>query len=187
MQVPVRISFQNVDASEALEARIREKVAKLESRFSGLVGCQVVVESAHHHQNKGRLYNVRVDVSVPGGEIVASQHTGKNPLKHDKVYAAMNDAFMAVEKQLEKYKDLIRQDIKQHAENWLSGVVDKLNSGEGFGFIKSQAGDEAYFHRNAVQNGDYDKLDVGAKVRYVLAQEEGLKGPQASIVKLFKK
>jgi ribosomal subunit interface protein len=187
MQVPVKITFHNVDASEALEARINEKIAKLEGRYSGLVGCQVVVESAHHHQTKGRLYSVLVDVTLPGGKLVASSHTGKNPEKHDKVFAAMNDAFMAVEKQLEKFKDLVRRDIKQHEPSWLVGVVGALNTKDGFGFIKSPEGGEAYFHRNAVLNGDYELLDVGAKVRYVLSEEGGDNGPQASAVKLSAK
>lgn len=187
MQVPVKISFLNLDASEALEARINEKIAKLDRRFSGLVGCQVVVESAHHHQTKGRVYSVRIDVTVPGGIVVASDHTGKNPLKHDKVFAAMNDAFAAVEKQLDKFTELLRKDVKQHAPHWHKGVVLKLSTKEGFGFIESLEGGETYFHRNAVINDDYDHLDVGVEVRYVLAEGEGHKGPQASAVKLHPK
>lgn len=108
MQVPVKITFHNVDASEALEARIHEKIAKLETKFPDLVSCQVVVDCAHNHQNKGKLYSVRIDVTLPGIEAVVSNHTGKNPLKHDKVYAAMNDSFMAIEKQLDKFKELVR-------------------------------------------------------------------------------
>lgn len=185
MQVPVKVAFHNVDASEALEARIKEKIEKLENRYPNLVGCQVVVESAHHHQNKGRLYNVLVDVTIPGGKVVASSHTGKNPIKHDKIYAAMNDAFLAIEKQLEKVKDFMRRDVKQHTVNWIMGVVEKLNLKEGFGFIKNPEGSETYFHKNALINGDYDMLGVGARVRYVLAPE-GINGPQASAVKLRK-
>lgn len=184
MQVPVKITFHNVDASEALEARIHEKIEKLDAKFPGLVGCQVVVDSAHHHQNKGRLYSVLVDVTMPGGEVVASTHTGKNPEKHDKIYGAMNDAFLAVERQLEKVKDMMRRDVKQHTTNWLMGIVDKFNLKDGFGFIKTLEGSETYFHKNAVLNGDYDDLSVGVRVRYVLAEEDGVNGPQASAVKI---
>lgn len=108
MQVPVKITFHNIDSSEALETRIHEKIAKLENKFPDLVSLHVIVDCAHHHQNKGKLYTVKIDAVMPGGELIVSNHTGKNPMKHDKVYAAMNDSFLAIERQLDKYKDIVR-------------------------------------------------------------------------------
>lgn len=106
MQVPSKIVFRNVDPSEALSQRIEEKIAKLEQKFSRMIGCQVVVEQAHHHQNKGNSYSVRINVTLPGGELLVSEHPGKDPILHEQVFAAMNSAFSAIERQLEKYKSL---------------------------------------------------------------------------------
>jgi ribosome-associated translation inhibitor RaiA len=66
MQIPLQINFQNMDPSPAIEARIREKAAKLEHLHDRIIGCKVVVEAPHRHHDKGKLYNVRIDISVPG-------------------------------------------------------------------------------------------------------------------------
>lgn len=39
-----------------------------------------------------------------------------------------------------------------------------------------------YFHEHAVADGRFDDLEVGAAVRFVLAEGEGRDGPQASTV-----
>ena len=39
MQIPLQISFRNMDPSPAVEARIREKAAKLERFHDRIVGC----------------------------------------------------------------------------------------------------------------------------------------------------
>jgi ribosomal subunit interface protein len=109
MQVPVKITFHNLDESDALEARIHEKIAKLEIKFPHLVSMHVTVDSAHNHQHKGKLYSVKIDVTLPGGILVVSHHTDKSLIiKHEKIYAAMNDSFDAIERQLDKYVDSLR-------------------------------------------------------------------------------
>lgn len=105
MQVPKKVIYRNLEPSEVLTERILEKIHKLEHKFERMIGCQVVVEQAHHHQNKGNLYSVRIDVTLPGGELVVSEHPGKDPEMHDKVYAAMNSAFSAINRQLERFKE----------------------------------------------------------------------------------
>lgn len=185
MQIPAKITFHNMDSSAALEERIKEKIAKLELRIKDLVGIQVIVEAAHHHQTKGRLYSVRIDATLPGGELVVSHHPGRNPIKHDKPYAAMNTAFAAIEKQLDRFKAVEqRQDVKLHMPHWQEGVVSNLLSTDGFGFLSNIHGDEVYFHRNAVLSDRFSELDIGSKVRFVLAVDEGQKGPQATAVRL---
>lgn len=183
MQIPAKISFHNVDASAALETRIREKIAKLEKRFPNLVGLSVVVDSAHHHQQKGRLYTVKIDVTLPGGELVVSMHPGKNPTKHDKIFAAMNDAFLAIEKQLIRFRAPMRKETKSRAKHWQIGVVSNISSDDGFGFLTTGDG-EIYFHKNAVENERFSELDIGSKVRFVSADQPGNDGPHASVVRL---
>jgi len=43
-------------------------------------------------------------------------------------------------------------------------------------------GREIYFHRNAVLNGDFEKLRLGAEV--IFNEADGEKGPQASGLRL---
>ena len=55
---------------------------------------------------------------------------------------------------------------------------------ERYGFILSADGAEIYFHENALVGTDYDELAVGDEVSYAMHDKEGIKGPQASTVKL---
>ena len=53
---------------------------------------------------------------------------------------------------------------------------------EDYGFIEISGGAEVYFHAHAVEKGKFDNLQVGQKVK--LAWDKGLKGPQATWVRL---
>ncbi|MCW8837052.1 MAG: ribosome-associated translation inhibitor RaiA [Rhodospirillales bacterium] len=101
MQVPLQISFHDVDHSDAVEERIREKVAKLEQHCDTITSCRVVVERPHKNHRKGQLYNVRFDVTLPGYEIVVKGDKGDHA--HEDVYVAIRDAFEATLRQVQDY------------------------------------------------------------------------------------
>jgi len=100
LQLPVRITFRNMDPSPTLEAKIREKAAKLERLHGRITDCRVSVEAPHHHHHKGQLYKVSIDLTLPGREILASTGTGNNHA-HEDAYVAVRDAFDAAARQLE--------------------------------------------------------------------------------------
>jgi len=114
MQIPLQISFRNMDPSPAVEARIRKKAAKLERFHSRIIGCSVVVEAPHRHRNKGKLYNVRVDISVPGKDVVVDRAKPVNHA-HEDVYVAIRDAFNAATRRLEDRARKMRGEVKNHA------------------------------------------------------------------------
>lgn len=179
MQVPAEISFHNMDASPAIEARVREKIAELEERFHDrMTACRVVVEAPHRHGHKGKLYAVKIDISVPGKEIVISRAGPKNHA-HEDVYVAIRDAFSAARRRLEDHTRTRRGKVKVH-EVPPHGRVAKLFDHEGYGFIETPDGQEVYFHRNSVLNDGFGALQVGDEVRF--SDEMGDKGLQASTV-----
>ncbi len=95
MQIPLQITIRDMAHSDALDARIREKVAALERLQPRITSCRVTVGEASRRPD--RQYEVHVDVRIPGhGEIVATR-----PHAHD-VYVALRDAFDAVTRQLEE-------------------------------------------------------------------------------------
>lgn len=108
MQTPLQITIRDLEPSEALETRIREKAQKLEEFFKHIVSCRVVVESPHKHHHQGKQFNVRIDIGVPGNEIVVNRD------HHEDVYVALRDAFDAAKRQLEDYARKTRGDIKTH-------------------------------------------------------------------------
>lgn len=183
MESPLEISFRNMDSSPAVEARIHEKVAKLEQFFDRIVTCRVVVEAEHRRHHKGNLYNVRIAIGVPGKEIMVDRNGPKNHA-HEDVYVALRDAFNAAGRQLEDYARKVRGDVKTHEEP-LTGSVLRLFPDEDYGFVQTSDGREVYFHRHSVVEGNFDDLEPGSQVRLVLAYGESAEGPQASTVKPF--
>lgn len=114
MDFPLDISFRNMDPSPAVEARIREKAAKLERFYNRIVGCTVVVEAPHRHQTKGKIYRVHIDIRVPGKDLIVDR---AKPMDHahEDVYLAVRDAFNAAARRLEDHAQRMRGDVKTHA------------------------------------------------------------------------
>ena len=111
MQTPLQITIRDVDHSEALEAHIRDKAKKLEEFFDHIMSCRVVVEIPHKHHHQGKQFNVRIDIGVPGDEIVVNRD------HHEDVYVALRDAFDAAKRMLEDYARKIRGDVKSRQSN----------------------------------------------------------------------
>ncbi|HUK33130.1 MAG TPA: HPF/RaiA family ribosome-associated protein, partial [Vicinamibacterales bacterium] len=69
------ITFRGIGRSDALEADVRARIAKLERFYKPLMGCRVLVEFAQRHHERGNHFHVRIDLTIPGGEIVVA-HDG---------------------------------------------------------------------------------------------------------------
>ena len=177
----LEITFVDCDRSAAVEARVQERVSRLERHFGGISSCRVHVVAPHHHQRKGHLYEVRLDVRVPGGELAVTGKPG-NVNAHEDVYVAVRDAFDAMERQLEEWKRKIRGKVKAHAQP-PQGRVSEIHLDEGYGRIATVDGGELYFHRNAVVDADFESLRAGDPVEFVAQADESAQGPQASTVK----
>lgn len=176
MRLPLQLSVRNMSLSEAAEADIREKAARLDSFYDQVMGCRVIVEAPHRHHRKGVLYNVRIDMTVPGSEIVIKREP------HEDLYVAIRDAFDAARRQLEDFARRRRGDVKTHEAPSHARVTKLLAE---YGFLETPDGREIYFHRNSVLDGGFDRLKTGAEVRF--SEEEGEQGPQASTVALIGK
>ncbi len=181
MQLLLQVNFRNMDPSPAVEAKIRERAAKLDRFADRIMSCHVVVEAPNRRGHKGKLYHVRIDMTVPGGEIVVNREAPENHA-HEDIYVAVRDAFNAAARQLEDHARRQRGDVKSH-ETPLHGKVSRVFLAEDYGFITAADGREVYFHRNSVVEGSFDDLAEGSEVRLVVAENDGEKGPQASTVR----
>lgn len=103
MQIPLEISYKNMEKSDAVEARIREKAEKKFERYAGTItSCRVVVEAPNRHHVHGSCFDVRIDLHVPGEELVVTRNGANNPA-HTDVYVAIRDAFDAAGRQLDDH------------------------------------------------------------------------------------
>ena len=180
MQSPVQVTFRDFQPSTAISEHVEKRAAKLEIFFDRIVKCHVVVEVPHKHSHHGnKRYHVRIDMHVPGKELVVSRTPEDS---REDIHAAVDDAFGDAERVLEEYSRQLKFEKKTHLKP-PHGVITKVFFDRGYGFIEADAGHEVYFHRNSILGVAFEKLHVGAKVRF--AEEDGDKGPQASTVHLI--
>jgi ribosomal subunit interface protein len=118
MQIPLQITIRGIEHSDALETHIRNKADKLDEFFDHIMSCRVVVEVPHKHHHQGKQFNVRLDIGVPGSEIVVNRDHAED------VYVALRDAFDAAKRQVEDYVRKIRGDIKTHQPKWRPEAID---------------------------------------------------------------
>src|SRR5690606_36674951 len=107
------ITFRHMDPSPAMEARIRELAERLDRFSEHIMQCHVIVEAPHQHHHKGNLYDVRMDITVPGDEI-AIRRTHPVHHSHEDPYVALRDAFKAARRKLEDYERERRPPAKTH-------------------------------------------------------------------------
>jgi cold shock CspA family protein/ribosome-associated translation inhibitor RaiA len=197
MTLPIQITFRNIEQSDRIEAMVRKEAAKLEKFYSAIMSCRVAIEAPEHRRRYGALYHVRIDLGVPGGELViknepslhrsiqaeeqaktAKQREVNTPHKH--VQVAIRDAFRLARRQLEEYARRQRREVKTH-ERERARVVE-LFPRKGYGFLETADGRQLYFHKNSVLGGTFGRIKVGAAVAF--AEEQGEHGPQASTVRM---
>lgn len=109
MNKPLQVVFHGVDRSAAVEDHVREKVAKLEHLFPQITGCRVTVGLPHNHHQQGKRFDVRIDVSVPGKELVVNRERGDEDM-----YVSLRDAFDAAKRQLDDHVRAQRGEVKHH-------------------------------------------------------------------------
>jgi len=173
MSIPLNITSRDFPLTEAIETLIRQKTDKLEKMSDRITECNIVIESPHNKQRKGKTYMVRIDVKIPKSDLVVKRQP------HNDIYVAIRDAFQTAQRLVEEQSRKMRNEVKVHEEP-PQGEVKEIYPVEGFGFLHTPEGSDIYFHRNSVVDDGFEKLDIGTKVRYVSVPGE--KGPQASTV-----
>lgn len=198
MTLAPQITFRNMESSPKLEAAVLREASQLDRFFPRIMSCRVAIEGPRREEFGG-LYRVRIDLGVPGEELVVEQNPtlhktlqtreAMHKTKEDEPHRerrdpqrAIHEAFHEMRRRLQDYARRKRGDTKQHEARSVGNVV-RLSPDEGYGFIDAN-GREVYFHRNSVLNGHFDRLRTGSRVRF--DEEMGEKGPQATTVALVR-
>lgn len=174
MKTPLQITFRDIEPSEALDAHIHDKAEKLETFFQPIMSCRVVLEVPHQHKHQGKVFKVRIDIGVPGSEIVVNRDA------HEDVYVALRDAFDAARRQLDDYSRRLRRETKTHDREFIGEVV-RLYPDEGYGFLRRPDGEERYFSADNLVNVRLEQLGEGDAVKFI-EDMSAAEGPQAKRV-----
>jgi len=180
MNTPLQISFHNLPHSREAENAVKEYVERLEGIYDRIVSCRVVLDQPHRHHKEGNLFQVRIDLKVPGAELVTKRELAGS-FAYSDLSTVVHEAFGEIEQQLEQFIDRRRGFVKTH-DSLPRGRVSRLFPEAGYGFLTTADGREVFFHRHSVLPGGFDNLSIGTEVSFV--EELGEKGPQASTVKL---
>jgi cold shock CspA family protein len=198
MILPVQITFKNMESSPTVEEWIQAEAAKLDAFYSQIMSCRVAIEIPHRHHKKGSPYHIRIEMVLPGAELVVKREPslssrvrqlGEREIKkhlevkipHKNLRLAIADAFKAAGRRLQDYARRQRGDVKSHELLPLARVT-KILRDEGYGFLTTDDGRGIYFHKESVLNRAFPRLRVGTKVAFV--EEQGEKGAQASTVRI---
>lgn len=183
MQVPLEITYRNVEKTEDIDRLIREKMAKIEKICNYIVSCHVVIEHPQEYQNAGNPYQIRIEMSIPKNHYIVVKHgMGKEDM-HLPLSTVIRKAFDAVRKQVRELVQRQHAHLKVHDVNGTIGIVNKINREEGYGFLLNAEGEDVYFHKNSVVQNEFDQLYEGATV--IHTEEPTERGPKATSVKLF--
>ena len=115
MDIPLELSFHNMQPSDALKAAVEKHVQKLDSLKSHLVGCRVVIEMPHKNHRTGQnLPDVHIVMRVPGKELVVSREMARAPNRKTPTdaYTVLDAAFAAAQSQLKEHRRIVQGDVK---------------------------------------------------------------------------
>jgi Sigma 54 modulation protein / S30EA ribosomal protein len=130
MKFPVRITFRNLEPSPMIEEWVQSEAEKLETFYSRILSCRVAIEIPHRHHRKGKQCHVRIDLMLPGKELVIRREpapisrsrktraalagkVSKIEPHHD-LRLVIHDAFKAAGRRVEDFARLHRGDVKNH-------------------------------------------------------------------------
>ncbi|MEJ7604158.1 MAG: HPF/RaiA family ribosome-associated protein [Kofleriaceae bacterium] len=112
MPVPLELTFREMDPSPAVEQVIRAWADRLERSFDRVIRCAVSIAVPHRHHERGRTFEVHIELVVPDRVIVVSRDPGRNH-DHENVYVAITDAFLAARRQLTEYSQTHRKGLRR--------------------------------------------------------------------------
>lgn len=104
MELPLTITAQDITLPESIERVIREKAEKLERFYNHLIGCHVKVEGPGRHHRHGGLFNVSIDLSVPGNDLFINHQADED------LAVAIREAFAAARRRLDEHARLQREE-----------------------------------------------------------------------------
>lgn len=109
MKLPLQIAARGVELGSETEALIRKYADKLDRFYDRIMGMRVTVEVPQRQMGEPIVYNIHLDITVPGGEVVVKRQ------EHPELHTAIQRAYEAARRQLQEYARRQRGDVKARA------------------------------------------------------------------------
>ena len=197
---PLQITFRELRPLPQAEKWIRNAAGKLETFYQRIMSCRVAIGRSKRHR-EAPMYHVRIDLAVPGGNIVVKhepspkariRQSGEARVRkrlearapYKNLRQSVNHAFKAAGRRLQDYARR-QSGFTKHTEPPPTAKVSRLFPEKGYGFLETPEGREIYFHKESVLNRGFSRLTPGSLVSF--SEESGEHGPQASTVRISAK
>src|ERR1700722_15935123 len=91
MPADLQITFRGMEISPSAEAQVRKRAEELGQYSDRVTSCRVILEAAHRHHRHGNIYQVRIDLTLPGGKVVVAREPAEDHA-HEDLHVAIRDA-----------------------------------------------------------------------------------------------
>src|SRR4051812_19381047 len=143
-----------MDPVPEIESWIRAEAEKFDRFYERITGCRVSVEFIHRRYRSENPYQVKVELSVPGEEIVATHQPAIRGVmkqfreskrvkrlagpeaRYKDLHAALVDTFKAAKRRLEDYSRRQKGNVKTRVAPPRARVA-RIFPEEGYGFLIS--------------------------------------------------
>ena len=180
MQITTTISFEGMPESEAARHEVQCQVRQLQRCFRSIATCRVVVGRPHQPHRNNSPYLVRLDLSMPNGDLAADQELR---VDHSDgcVRAAVRRAFETAQRRLHDNARRTLEPLPRGSRS-LVGRVTVVFLQDECGLLRTSDGRTVFFDRGALIDEEFDGLDVGDRLLFEERTHEG--GARASRVRL---
>ena len=102
MQVPLDITFENSEPSDAIRSEIERQAKRLEKFSDRITSCNVAVITPQTRHQKGGLFKIDIRIAMPDHKNIIVTKTHGDAPEHEHVAVAIKDAFAAAQRQIEE-------------------------------------------------------------------------------------
>jgi ribosome-associated translation inhibitor RaiA len=95
MTTLVEVHFHGIEKSDAVEQRVRDKVAKLQSHFERMTSCRVGIEATQRSPQKPKVYQIKIEIGIPRRKPIVVTHERIGSHANEELGLAIRDAFEA--------------------------------------------------------------------------------------------
>jgi ribosome-associated translation inhibitor RaiA len=112
MTTQVEVHFHGIEKSDAIERRVRDKVAKLQKRFERMTSCRVAIEVPQRTPQRPKVYQIKIEIGVPRRKAIVVRHERIGGHANEELGLAIRDAFEAALRKIDGAAEKISQRSK---------------------------------------------------------------------------
>jgi ribosome-associated translation inhibitor RaiA len=108
----VEVNFHGIEKSDAIEQKVRDKVAKLQRHFERMTSCRVAIEAPQRNPQKPKVYQIKIEIGVPSRQPIVITHERTGSHANEELALAIRDAFEAATRKVDDTVALISERSK---------------------------------------------------------------------------